>query len=1162
MAKLNEKIIKKYVTSQSQDDECHVTFNCIAKGDKEDIKYFEEDVRQEDGLYHLELWTQAETEGEIINEIADYCFESWGVTLEKVKIIEATLLRFKDYDDLNAEAVESLKTKLSGIDGISFPEEKSTGFNYKMENGNEFWFESEVVEMAESEEVIKESKKAKLNKDAGNVELGVKMFNNATTLGAVESLKESKKRPTIEEIEIKILKDYKGPQHSEVGWNGEFRGIESKKDARLLANFIEDNFPTVSCRVEEDRFDDGYVIYCDGAIDESLKEDTKNDVKQYKQAWNSALDDFKHAYYRLVELMGTAGFDCNEFINTEKAREAMDNSFAPVSLDELAIIDWCNEVEDNISRWTPGEWLDESLKEELIYGLYINGSDKPAEVGSKKEMDEKKAHLEKVSPEDSFHHLNKYVVKKIGHTSWESLEEAKKPYGVGSKAFEKRLADEYTNRLNKYAEAFGFENGAEFQKAIDQDDDLRQELEEYDDGDNFIYLYSFYPDTEKEWEDDIDDYYHEPLLNILADIVKMDPMQESLEESVKEIKFEYTTDPHGLEGEVMAKNKDEAIKKIETILAEKGYVVSDEIINLNNDLDEKLFTPEEQEEYDCDEDGYYEDNGRWGRLVQCGWCGDLCDEDECKYEASFGWLCKNCQSALWSRGEKRFHFIEPGPASEEEEIELKKELGIEESLNESREDYWVISDGENPKRSSVYSEIKDLDKFISELEKAKAKVDGYWELLHYVKGNPIKVWSTKEGRIVENKELVENVSKQEVEKVIKKVGAGKDIGKILNILQDVAFDVVSDKALRRYSKAAMKDIEDCDGTDMMYLNGEAFDWKEFDFRQADMAKAWLRYFDAPDADLIIRTILSDDFVLEESLDEGTNLPYGVLAWNLHQLICSLSDERAWGTWISLFPDGETKEQCMVDFGDKGSYNELKELAEKLYKRHHKYGLFTDDEKVIELAHQFDKKLGLEPIDVISPKKLSTESLKEDKESSVEALAKKLEAALKEQGKNYEVTCDNDSIKVMIKWGDWKHDHSWFAKFSKDFFNKEGHKVTLRRKVTNQNGSDCFSARYLFSNFKKFEESLKESKDDYKFIEAGFGHEDFVKDGEVFKGKGDIKGEMGGEEVYDTCEFEFTPAKEIVKITKIDPIFTKEEIAEIEADLLDNLKTNFDEKSVK
>ena len=76
----------------------------------------------------------------------------------------------------------------------------------------------------------------------------------------------------------------------------------------------------------------------------------------------------------------------------------------------------------------------------------------------------------------------------------------------------------------------------------------------------------------------------------------------------------------------------------------------------------------------------------------------------------------------------------------------KKEKASE--LVESQEDYWVLSDGKNPRHSSVYSEIKDIDDFITELEKNKG--EGYWELLHYVNHDPIKVWSTTEGKVTED----------------------------------------------------------------------------------------------------------------------------------------------------------------------------------------------------------------------------------------------------------------------------------------------------------------------------------------------------------------------------------------------------------------------------
>ena len=91
---------------------------------------------------------------------------------------------------------------------------------------------------------------------------------------------------------------------------------------------------------------------------------------------------------------------------------------------------------------------------------------------------------------------------------------------------------------------------------------------------------------------------------------------------------------------------------------------------------------------------------------------------------------------------------------------------------------------------------------------------------------------------------------------------------------------------------------------------------------------------------------------------------------------------------------------------------------------------------------------------------------------------------------------------------------------------------------------------------------KKLHEEYKFVEVGFGADEFEKVGEIFKGKGDVKGEDNGEELFDRIEFEYDPKAETVKITKIDEIFTKEEIAEIEADLLDNLKTNFPSELLK
>lgn len=38
-------------------------------------------------------------------------------------------------------------------------------------------------------------------------------------------------------------------------------------------------------------------------------------------------------------------------------------------------------------------------------------------------------------------------------------------------------------------------------------------------------------------------------------------------------------------------------------------------------------------------------------IVECKWCEDLFEKDECRYEVNLGWLCSRCEAAIKSRGE-------------------------------------------------------------------------------------------------------------------------------------------------------------------------------------------------------------------------------------------------------------------------------------------------------------------------------------------------------------------------------------------------------------------------------------------------------------------------------------------------------------------------------
>jgi len=74
-------------------------------------------------------------------------------------------------------------------------------------------------------------------------------------------------------------------------------------------------------------------------------------------------------------------------------------------------------------------------------------------------------------------------------------------------------------------------------------------------------------------------------------------------------------------------------------------------------------------------------------------------------------------------------------------------------VTESQEDYYVLSDGANPKNSQVFSSLDNVDDFIATLESKKA--DKHWELLHYVNGNPTKIWDSENGRVEESCNLKE-----------------------------------------------------------------------------------------------------------------------------------------------------------------------------------------------------------------------------------------------------------------------------------------------------------------------------------------------------------------------------------------------------------------------
>lgn len=126
-----------------------------------------------------------------------------------------------------------------------------------------------------------------------------------------------------------------------------------------------------------------------------------------------------------------------------------------------------------------------------------------------------------------------------------------------------------------------------------------------------------------------------------------------------------------------------------------------------------------------------------------------------------------------------------------------------------------------------------------------------------------------------------------------------------------------------------------------------------------------------------------DNVYEGLFDaEKTDINYGHKAWVLNQIISSMNDETAYydTEWLYVWPDGETEKECEDDFGDEESFKDLEDTFLSIYQYNsaeeegttpedaeynfHRDGLYNPTKEAVELAHEYDKKLGLEPIQVL------------------------------------------------------------------------------------------------------------------------------------------------------------------------------------------------------
>lgn len=116
---------------------------------------------------------------------------------------------------------------------------------------------------------------------------------------------------------------------------------------------------------------------------------------------------------------------------------------------------------------------------------------------------------------------------------------------------------------------------------------------------------------------------------------------------------------------------------------------------------------------------------------------------------------------------------------------------------------------------------------------------------------------------------------------------------------------------------------------------------------------------------------SDADEVTEDMNEN-KIDYGKEAWMMNNILQSHNNEEAYyGDWLYIWPDGCSRDACEYYFGDEESYKELEDVFIATYKAYHDDGLYfqkpvlnSEDKEIIDKAHEWDKKLGLKPIEVL------------------------------------------------------------------------------------------------------------------------------------------------------------------------------------------------------
>jgi hypothetical protein len=83
------------------------------------------------------------------------------------------------------------------------------------------------------------------------------------------------------------------------------------------------------------------------------------------------------------------------------------------------------------------------------------------------------------------------------------------------------------------------------------------------------------------------------------------------------------------------------------------------------------------------------------------------------------------------------------------------------------------------------------------------------------------------------------------------------------------------------------------------------------------------------------------------------------------------------------------------------------------------------------------------------------------------IATKIMEYLQEKGLYAEVSEFDGKVEVDIDWGDWKHEHAYC-----DYLMEQIGYICVKEMVTNEDGSDCYSATHIYKKVLSYKQMLE------------------------------------------------------------------------------------------